>query len=626
MFHVIPKRAFVSDAAYESFFHALESGWASAQSAISPAPAATVPPVQRAAPRTDELMPDRVRTIGVIALAAFLAAGVIVHAAPAEPAAVTADGGRYYGALVDGKFEGPARMEWDTGQRYEGTFAAGYFSGHGHMQWPSGHQYEGEFSRGTMSGLGTLTTKTGTVYVGQFERGMFNGNGRLRTADGRVYEGSFRDGDYDGRGRFARAEGDVYEGDFQKGEFTGEGTHTAKDGARHEGRFQKWRPSGPGRYTDASGNVYEGNFKNGDLVGVARLTGKGGRSYEGEVRYWRPHGEGELRLPNGDIYKGAFEAGTYHGKGTLRYAKARPDGITVETGVWSYGSLLDEKQERQAKEDVELALYNQRALLEKALGTIAPHDRSRINLYFLGVAGDGTQEVFRREIEFVRKQFDADYGTSGRSVALINSRTTIASTPLATITSIREALKAIATRMDTGKDILFFYMTSHGSRQHEFTLNQANIGLRGLSAVELGKLLKESGIRYKVVVIGACYSGGFIDAIKDDSTLVITAARRDRQSFGCADENDFTYFGRAFFKESLPTSASFQEAFRKADVLIREWEARDFKADDDKRAENHSLPQISETRAITQHLERWWSQLRASTASAMPFKSGQLGN
>ena len=43
--------------------------------------------------------------------------------------------------------------------------------------------------------------------------------------------------------------------------------------------------------------------------------------------------------------------------------------------------------------------------------------------------------------------------------------------------------------------------------------------------------------------------------------MVITAARADRTSFGCADENDFTYFGRAFFNEALPASGSFFEAF-----------------------------------------------------------------
>ena len=104
-------------------------------------------------------------------------------------------------------------------------------------------------------------------------------------------------------------------------------------------------------------------------------------------------------------------------------------------------------------------------------------------------------------------------------------------------------------------------------------------------------------------MVSACYSGGFIDALHDERTLVITAARRDRRSFGCADENDFTHFGRAFFKESLPKAGSFQDAFRRADALIGEWERKEVPEDE------RSLPQLSTSSAIEIHLKRWWGQL-----------------
>lgn len=548
------------------------------------------------------------RLLSVITVVGVLAAHSFACAASSKPTAVTPDGGRYYGALVDGKLHGRGRLEWANGDHYEGSFARGHFSGYGQMRWASGQRSEGQFRNGALSGHGSMTMVDGTVYVGQFDKGMFNGHGRLRMPAGEFYEGSFKNGTYDGKGRFEKADGEVYEGDFQKNDFTGHGSHTTKQGTRHEGQFLKWRPNGSGGYTDAYGNVYEGQFTDGELVGVGRITSKSGGSYEGELKEWRAHGQGVLRLQNGDVYKGGFNYGVYDGQGTLTYAKPHSDGRTELSGLWRYGKLADKNEELQAKENVELALYNQRALLDKAIAALAPRDPARINLYFLAVAGDGSQEVFRREVEFVRGQFDREFGTSGRSLALVNSRTTVASAPMATVTSIRESLKAVAARMDAEKDILFFFLTSHGSKEHEFTLNQNNMRMRGLSASELGKLLKESGIRWKVVVVSACYSGGFIDAVKDDHTLVITAARHDRTSFGCADENDFTYFGRAFFKDALPTSASFQEAFRKAEVMIREWESKDLKDEERERGESYSVPQILETPAVARHLERWWSQ------------------
>lgn len=264
-----------------------------------------------------------------------------------------------------------------------------------------------------------------------------------------------------------------------------------------------------------------------------------------------------------------------------------------------------EREWERSALNVETALYRQRPLLDAALASLVPSERGRINLYLLAIGGDGAQEVFRREVEFVRGQFDRDFGTRGRSVALVNSRTTVATLPMATVTTIRESIKAIASRMDVDNDILFVFMTSHGAKDHEFRLNQNAMRLRGLWPKELGQMLDEARIRWRVVLVSACYSGGFLDPLKGDTTMVITAARQDRTSFGCADENDFTYFGRAFFKEALPGSASFQDAFAKAQNLVGEWERKDGTPERER-----SLPQMHSARPIADQLQRWWAQRR----------------
>ena len=64
-------------------------------------------------------------------------------------------------------------------------------------------------------------------------------------------------------------------------------------------------------------------------------------------------------------------------------------------------------------------------------------------------------------------------------------------------------------------------------------------------------------------------------ALRGDRTWVITAARADRTSFGCADDNEFTYFGRALFKDAMAEATTLSGAFAQATKLVDEWEARD---------------------------------------------------
>ena len=400
--------------------------------------------------------------------------------------------------------------------------------------------------------------------------------------DGSKYWGALRFNQPHGHGYIAGPDGRSYEGDFLDGKFHGRG-----------------------RVVTPTRDIYEGQFVNGQFTGSGRFTGHDGASYEGDFKQWTFDGQGRLKLPNGDEYQGGFQRGAYEGQGTLKYARPRADGQTQQSGVWRQGKLDNAADRERFALNVETALYRQRPLLDAALAGLEPSERGRINLYLLAIAGDGSQEVFRREVEFVRAQFDRDFGTRGRSLLLINSRSTVATAPMATVTSIRESIKTIAVRMDRDNDILFLFLTSHGAKDHEFRLNQSAMSLRGLKPKDLAQMLEEARIRWKVVLVSACYSGGFVDPLKSESTMVITAARADRASFGCADENDFTYFGRAFFREALPASGSFFEAFTKAQALVGEWEKKDKTPEAER-----SLPQVYSPLPVSEQLRRWWSQAR----------------
>lgn len=111
-------------------------------------------------------------------------------------------------------------------------------------------------------------------------------------------------------------------------------------------------------------------------------------------------------------------------------------------------------------------------------------------------------------------------------------------------------------------------ISSHGSEDPSIAVENSDLPLNDVSDEDLADALRESGIRWRVIIISACYAGGFIEALRDPQTIVITAAAADRTSFGCSNDRDLTYFGEAFYRDALPEAKSLREAFETAKAAI----------------------------------------------------------
>src|SRR3546814_18531152 len=105
--------------------------------------------------------------------------------------------------------------------------------------------------------------------------------------------------------------------------------------------------------------------------------------------------------------------------------------------------------------------------------------------------------------------------------------------------------------MDRDEDLLLLYLTMHGTEDHELAVTFPPLLEEWITPPQLRAVLDDAGIRNRVVVISACYSGGFLPDLRDARTLVITAARADRASFGCGNESAATWFGRAWLVAGL---------------------------------------------------------------------------
>ena len=96
------------------------------------------------------------------------------------------------------------------------------------------------------------------------------------------------------------------------------------------------------------------------------------------------------------------------------------------------------------------------------------------------------------------------------------------------------------------------YVTSHGSPEG-VGFGRADT----LSPQELDAMLDRSCERRPtVVIVSACYSGVYVGALAAPNRMIMTAARPDRTSFGCGENDRYPYFDACLLK-AWPAASDF---------------------------------------------------------------------
>jgi hypothetical protein len=207
--------------------------------------------------------------------------------------------------------------------------------------------------------------------------------------------------------------------------------------------------------------------------------------------------------------------------------------------------------------------------------------------------------------------FGARYATGSRSLLLVNDIHDRRTYPLATFDNLRTAVDAIGQRMHRDRDTLVLMLTSHGNDEDGVAITNGRLPEDALSPKDVRKILDESRIRWRIVIVSACYSGIFIPVLKNDSTLVMTAADAYHSSFGCDDTRDLTYFGEALLKDALPRACSLPAAYADLARIIRQRESDE--------GEIHSNPKLF----VGPQVQPKLMQLDAAAARSCTVQSAQ---
>ncbi len=258
----------------------------------------------------------------------------------------------------------------------------------------------------------------------------------------------------------------------------------------------------------------------------------------------------------------------------------------------------------------EQVIYAQPRMVRDALARLTPRVAGKPNLYLLAFAGDSSEDVFRNEAEYAAQLFATRFGASAHSLVLENNPATLTTHPLASWSNLEAALGGLDKVMRSDQDILLLYVASHGGEDHTLLVDMDPLPLDQIGAQDLAGILSMHRFKWKVLVINACYSGGFVPPLRGPGTLVLTAARSDRSSFGCGSESDITYFGHAWLEDALNHSDNFVDAFKHASSEIAKWEQQD--------KLTPSEPQIDIGSGIEQQLALWRKGVKPGPT--VPFK------
>ena len=220
----------------------------------------------------------------------------------------------------------------------------------------------------------------------------------------------------------------------------------------------------------------------------------------------------------------------------------------------------------------ERGFYAQLDVLSEALAALEPSRPGVADLYLIAAGLYAREDVFMKEVKVISSLFRERFDTQGRTLVLVNNPATLDAYPLASLTSLAGGLRRVAELMDLDEDVLVLYLSSHGSDTHQLAVDFWPLRLDAIDPPALKRLLDEAGIRWKVVIVSACYSGGFVEPLKDEYTAIITASSATRKSFGCGSGSDATYLAKALFDEELRRTYSFEKAFDGARKSIEERE------------------------------------------------------
>jgi hypothetical protein len=283
-------------------------------------------------------------------------------------------------------------------------------------------------------------------------------------------------------------------------------------------------------------------------------------------------------------------------------------------------------EERRAREAAGLGIVMERTygpkealrqnrLMAAALAKLKPERRGVVDAYVVA-AGMDSDAVFGREAAEASRVLARRYGSLDSQIILLANGTGAnnANTPDAHPDHLAAALARVSEVMNKDEDVLVLFLTTHGHWATGLSYRDEDRATGNIAPERLAAMLAETGIKNRLIILSACYSGVFIPALQNDTTVTMTAASSEKPSFGCRAENDWTFYGDALINNAMRQPTPSGDAFAAARTLISQWEVAE--------RLDPSNPQID----IGVNASSWLDKLDARIPRTVSAKVGRPAN
>jgi hypothetical protein len=132
--------------------------------------------------------------------------------------------------------------------------------------------------------------------------------------------------------------------------------------------------------------------------------------------------------------------------------------------------------------------------------------------------------------------------------------------PYATPENLEAVLREMGNHM-ANEDSGLVLLTTHGN-VNLLAFNASNVEYPPITGASLRKWFTPLNGKRVIVVVSACFSGSLIESLISPNRIILTAAARDRTSFGCQTNSANTFFVEELPKAMSDSTKSIETAFQ----------------------------------------------------------------